>query len=216
MKISYSFLIICILNSCTTPLFYSSQWHGSESNTPISFFHKANKISLSVSNNSTHLFIDILSTDIKTLSKIKKLGLSLWLSKGKKPLRFHGIHYPLPFDNTEGKVALEGFMTEDLVAVPFSAIEPLKISSTLTNQQFHYKITIPLESISLTIETKLTLSLASFTKGKTEQLSGLTSAQAIERRLDEYKAKPQHSHSENEIFPFFTTFTLAKTPNKNP
>ncbi len=58
--------------------------------------------------------------------------------------------------------------------------------------------------------------MASFAEGKEEYLSGLTTEEEIERRLDKYKANPDYQYNENELLPFFYVFELAKMPNKNP
>lgn len=216
MKLFFYLLGIIFLISCNSSSYYTSQWHTKGDKEPASVFHKENRLSVAVSNDEEYLYLKIESTNPETIQKVKKLGLSVWLSNGENPNKSWGIHYPLPFENTERKAALEGFNQEPLVALPLTAIAPIKIMASFLPEDMKYSIKVPLSELQIDDKGIFTVSLASFSLGKQEYLTGLTTAEEIERRLDEYKANPYENKNKPELIPFFATFQLAKMPNKNP
>ncbi len=210
-------LIICVLcAACSSTQYYESVWHGKEAKVPAAIFQQENALTLAVSNDTTSVYIILSSTSSETIKKIEQLGLSVWLSEGTSPRQTFGIHYPLPYEDTKEKVALEGFAQASSVAVPLKEIDPIQLSTTILPEDFTYKLQIPFSQLDFTENTRFTVYICSFTAGKEEYLSGLTAAEAIERRLDTYKASPQNSYNTNELKPFFHTFQMAKKPNKNP
>ncbi|PVX51736.1 hypothetical protein C7377_0021 [Balneicella halophila] len=216
-RLVYSLPIIFIVMACSsTTSVHQSIWHNNTPKAPASIFHKTNGITLAVSNDSEFLYIDIESTNPQAIDKIRQLGLSVWLSKGANPNKTYGIHHPLPFKNTEDNVALEGFNQAPMVALPINDIDPLKIKSSLLPELMIYSLKVPLTEIDLRNAEIFTISVASFSLGKQEYLSGLTTAEEIERRLNEYKANPNYEEHQPELVPFYNTFQLAKKPNKNP
>lgn len=216
IKFVQNILLLFVLLSCSTPQRYQSSWHEKNSNTPAAFFHKNNKLTLAVSNDNQFLYLEIVSYAPETIQKIKQLGLSLWLSKGATPNKTYGIHYPLPFDNTQGEVALEGFNQQGLAAMSLAAIAPIELQASFLPEAMHYQLKLPLSELQFTTQTVFTVNIASFSLGKQEYLNSLTTAQEIERRLDTYKANPEYLYSKSELVPFFKSFRLAKMPNKNP
>lgn len=213
--LSTIFFTVLLLLSCNSPNYYQSQWHSKDLDIPASFFNKNNALTLSISNDETFLYLEVASTFPQTIEKIKKLGLSIWFSKGATPHKKHGIHYPLPYDKIQNEAALEGFSEQELVAIPLKAIAPIQIQASFLPQNMRYQVKLPLSELGFTTQTLFTLSIASFALGKQEYLSSLTTAQEIERRLDEYKATPTQ-FSESNLAPFFVHFQLVKTPNRNP
>lgn len=216
MKRLCSIIVFAVLlSACKAPQYYQSHWHNASAKPVAAVFHQQNDITITVSNNVEYLYIEIESSNTQTIEKIKKLGLSVWLSKGKTPRKTYGIHYPLPYKDASGKAALEGFAQIPLLAMPLSQIAPVTLSASFLLQNMKYKLKIPLTELSLSTESVFTIYLTSFTSGKEEYLSSLTSAQEIERRLDDYKVHPKHFYNTAELTPFFNTFQLAKMPNKN-
>ncbi len=217
MRKVYNFLIVCVLcTACSSTHYYESVWHGKEAKVPAAIFQQENALTLSVSNDTTAIYITLSSTSAATIKKIEQLGLSVWLSEGASPRQTFGIHYPLPYEDTKGKVALEGFTEASATAIPLKEISPIQLSTTTLSEDFTYKLQIPFSQLDFTENTRFTVHVCSFTAGKEEYLSGLTASEAIERRLDTYKASPQNSYNPNELKPFFHTFQMAKKPNKNP
>lgn len=207
-------VLLCCMGCSSLPL-SQAYWHDVDFDKPANFVHKKNELTLSVSNDATTLYVEIGSYSAVTVQKIKHLGLSLWISKGKSPRKNYGIHYPLPYADAKGQVALEGFSIANLVAVPLSEITPIHLKYSFSEDKMNYHIAIPLAELGLNLLDTFTIEVRSFEKGNEEYLSALTAAEAIERRLDEYKANPINTYKSNELIPFFETFKLAKKPNKN-
>ncbi len=214
IKIYSCIVLTLFLYSCTSIQLHKSLWYKEVQNFPATIFQKENNITLTVSNNETDLFIELFSNSPETIANIKATGLSLWLNKGKNPQKKYGIHYPLPYTDTKDKVALENFSQANLVAIPLSEIAPIQLSATLSTEEMHYNLQIPLTELNLKNTDIFTVQLSSFASGETEYLSSLTTSEEIERRLNEYKAKRDRNYNQNEIIPFFFTFELAKMPNK--
>ncbi len=203
-------------SACSSARYYESLWHEEGAKVPAAIFHQENALTLSISNDTTNIYIELSSASKTTIKKMEQLGLSIWLSKGTAPHQTFGIHYPLPYEDTKGKAALEGFPQASLIAVPLKEIKPIQLSATILPENFTYELQIPLSQLGFTQDTEFTVYICSFTAGKEEYLSSLTSAQEIERRLDNYKASPEHFYNANELRPFFHTFRMVKKPNKNP
>lgn len=216
MKLFCNIFCVFFLFSCSAPQHYTSHWHDAKANMPAAYFHQHNAISLTVSNDADFMYLEIASTAPNTIQQIKQLGLSVWLSKGATPRKTYGIHYPLPFDETQAEAALEGFSASSLVAIPLADIAPIKIQASFLPETMSYLLKIPLSELQLNSEAIFTISLSSFALGKQEYLSSLTTAEEIERRLDEYKANPEYQYASHNLAPFFVKFQLAKNPNKNP
>lgn len=218
MRFLLNIITLLLLLSCgSTSESYKSAWHEKSSKAPAAVFHKDNELTLAVSNDNSFLYIEIASTSTKTIQQIQELGLSLWISEGKFQKEQHGIHYPLPYENSKGKVALEGFSKASLTALSIEELAPIQIKTSLpAKNAMQYELKIPLSELAIENLDFFTISLASFTRGKEEYLNSLTTAEEIERRLDAYKANPQNTQSRNELIPFFKTFQLAKKPNRNP
>lgn len=216
MKVFRNFFWGLLLFSCgSASQQHQSQWHSTLKDAPAAIFHPENALTLSVSNDVDFLYIEIASTSLRTIEKIQKLGLSIWVNKGVLAHKTHGIHYPLPYENTEGKVALEGFWQEPLVALPLAETAPLQLALSILPKNLLYTLQLPLSELALAPKDKFTVSISSFAAGKQEYLESLTTAEEIERRLDAYKANPQYFYAKNELVPFFTLFELAKKPSKN-
>lgn len=209
------FVILLVL-SCTALHHYPAHWHENKIEVPANYFHEENALTLSISNDTKFLYCTVESTSLEKIEQIKHLGMSIWFSKGATPHKTHGIHYPLPYDDTQEQVALEGFSHEALVATDVAVVSPIHINASFFPEKMQYKIKLPLTDLQLTPEAIFTVSIASFALGKQEYLNSLTTAAEIERRLDAYKANPEYLYSKNELVPFFISFQLAKMPNKNP
>ncbi len=175
-------VLLCLVGCGTVPLI-QSYWHSANFDLPANFVHQKNELTLSVSNDSTTLYIEIESYSHSTIKKIQDLGLSLWISKGKSPNKTYSIHYPLPYSDTKGQVALEGFAFANLVAMPLSEIAPIQIKNTFTEDAMHYAIRLPLAEIGLLPTDIFTVEVRSFAQGDEEYLSALTAAEAIERTI---------------------------------
>ncbi len=205
-------LLCCV--GCGTPQFNQAGWHTERRNNPANYFHKRNDITLSVSNDATNLYVEISSYSPATIQKMQELGISLWISKGKSPSKSYGIHYPLPYSDTKGQAALEGFQFANLVAMTLEEIAPIQLQSSFSEDKMVYELRIPFVELDLGLSDVFTIEIRSFANGKQEYLSALSAAEVIERRLDEYKANPVNTYNPNELVPFFETFRLAKMPNK--
>ncbi len=215
-RIVLYFLLLVFWASCRITERYKSLWNATSKNAPASVFQQENEMTLKVSNDATTLYIEVASSSEAVVSKIKELGLAMWLSAGTSPRKTFGIYYPLPYKEMENKVVLDGFSYANSVPIPLQEIGQIQIAATFSQEEMLYKVQIPLDEIQLSSTDVFTIQIASFAAGKEEYLSSLTTEQEIERRLDKYKANPDYQHNENELLPFFYVFELAKMPNKNP
>lgn len=215
--------LLFLLIGCSNQV-YKSIWNTEKNKQPFSIFDNKNNISISCANDSTTLYLELYTTEINTIEKIGKLGLSLWLSEGSIPRHKYGIHYPIPtkefsLNNLQKQqtepfdtIALEMSEGETPTILNVGELNDIEVSATISNDSFHYKMKIPLAllNISMAEEQKITISIVSTKEEIPNYDSSMESSEIIRRKLDNYKAKPIYHNATNELFPSFYTVLLSR------
>lgn len=217
-------ILLFILMGCSTP-FYNSVWKIEENKKPLLVFDSGNDLTLSCSNDSTMLYVELYTANTTTINKIGRLGMTIWINTGRIPRKKYGIHYPMPTTgfsvaklpqssfgaNPFQSIALTEQGSKSSIMYQLTELESISPIITITPQSYLYQLSLPfaLADIDFRNSKEVTVSISSFQNSKGIYDSSLESSEVIKKRLDAYKANPLYVEKIGALMPSYYTFILS-------
>lgn len=212
--LSILIFIFLIIQSCSAPQLYKSQWYEKDKVFLGTYYDSDNDFVVKCLNDSENLYLRIETKNIRTISKFLTLGLSVWIDPMGNKRRKFGVHYPLPEENLslDYKNEINKTILSDLSGdMHFSEIElvgfdglnrPIKyfIKDLTTAIQPHtyfskdyvfvYQLKISFSEMGLSIEDITNISVYYESKWLVtpEYLSSMTAKEAMLQKTSIYKA----------------------------